>query len=326
MLINTRPLTAIGIALPFAVGGALLALRNVARALKGIRLNLILWRVAAALLLATGLTSLMTPIFNYAATGDPTANLYRLVWDYDRLGFCDECGRSGHTPEKAIRNLRLDLARWSSDLFGWTMPESLHNTLTENAGWWLGNGLSWILLPLGLVIGRRDRWTWLLMGTFAGLVGVHLLYWIGAQVYSARYYFEALPALALISAIPVTALARKVGRGAVYVVFALMIAASLIAYTPDRLRALWRFNNVGQDKIEALESLRDGRPVVIIVTGAERRSWRDWGTYMALTSPYLDSDIVAARDHGWERSQILARFPERQVIYLTPENVLLLGE
>jgi len=319
MLFNTRPLTAVGMALPFALGLAGMVLWRGIKTWwrRG-------WRPLLAFGAAAALTATMTPLFNAAATGSPTTNLYTLVWPYDQVGFGECCGRSGHTPEKGIRNTKADLALWSSDLFGWQMDADLHRSLEENAGWWLGRGVSWVLLPVGLIARRRSRWTWALLGTFAGLVGAHVFYWVGAQTYSARYYYEALPGLALISAAGFTGLARRVPRGPAYAVLAVMIAASLLGYTPARLGVLWRFNDIGQDDIAALRVLRDGRPVLILVTGEQPRSWREWGTYMALTSPYLDSDVVAARDRGWqgEREAILARLPGRQVLYLPPDNHL----
>ncbi len=335
MLVNTRPLTALGLALPFTLAAGLSLLRGVGRALAGPGARGLpggggtaVVRLGLAFAVAAGVVSALTPIYNQAAVGDPLGNLYTLVWEYDRLGFGPCCGRTGHTPEKALRNLRFDLALWSSDLFGWQMSEATHGWLQTHTGWWLGQGLSWAWLPVGLAAARRKRWAWLLAGMFAGLVGVHLLYWIGAQTYSARYYSEAIPALALLSAAGVTAAARRASRLGVYVLLSAMVTASLFAYTPERLAALWRFNNVGGHHIEALEALRDGRPALILVTGKAQRSWRDWGTFMALTSPYLDSELVAARDHGLEgeREAILERFPGRQVLYLLPDGTLQAGE
>jgi hypothetical protein len=61
---------------------------------------------------------------------------------------------------------------------------------------------------------------------------------------------------------------------------------------------------------------RDGdRPVLVLVHGNDVR-WRALGSLMALTSPYLDSEIVVAWDTlvPGMADEILARFPDRQVI------------
>ena len=245
------------------------------------------------------------------------------MWPYDRVGFGPAFGRNGHDLAAGFTNMRYDLAIWSGDTFGWQMPFDVFAGLTERAGWWLGQGLSWLLLPVGVIAARKRRWTWLLLGVFGGLVAVHLAYWIGAQSYSARYYSEAIPALALVSAAGITALARRIGRPLVYAALAVMILASLLGYTPARLTALWRFNNVGGDKLAALDALRDGRPVLIVVSGSATRSWRDWGAYMALTSPFLDSDVIAARTRDSATlDAVLRQFPGRQVLELPPDGVL----
>ncbi len=326
ILISTRPLTAAGLLLPFAVAATLTA-RTLYRRLRHQAIALPLRRAAGLAAILIGCAALAAsplPLHNAAATGDATANLYQFVWEYDQIGFGPDHGRYGHTPEGALRNMRQDLSLWSSDLFGWQMSPAFHDWLAGQTGWQLGAGISWLLLPIGLAASRRNPWAWLLSGMFLGLVAVHLLYWIGAQTYSARYYAEAIPALALISAAGVRALAGRFPARLIYGLLLAALSVSLLTYTPPRLAALWRLNDIGRDDIAALEDLRDGRPVLMLVTGAERRSWREWGTYMALTSPDLMSDVVAAREHGWpgELDAILARFPDRQIIILPPDGLL----
>lgn len=354
MLANTRPLTALGVFLPFALGGTLIAIHAVWPLLSkrdtwrylirivqaGPLARRIMWSgvrvwtsaqqprlvLAGLFALSAVVTLLLTPLYNTAATGNPTANLYRLVWDYDRIGFGPEIGRVGHTPARALENLQHDVALLGSDLFGWEMDTRLHDWLADNTGWIFGPGLS-LLLPLGgLIALRRQRWTWLLAGMAGGLATVHLLYWAWAHTYGPRYYAEAVPALALLAAAGLVALARRTRRHIIAGLLVVLIALSLLTYTPARLAPLWRLNNVGQDHIAALDTLRDDRPVLILVTGAQARSWRDWGTYMALTTPDLTSPVVAARVHGLpgQREAIQARFPDRQILELTPEGVLLL--
>jgi hypothetical protein len=183
--------------------------------------------------------------------------------------------------------------------------------------------MSWILLPFGLLIGWRKRWTWLLAGAALALVVVHLTYWIGSQRYSTRYYSEALTALALISALPLAWLIERTKRR--WVVYALLAAGliySLYVYSAPRINALYRFNFITPEPIEGVMARRVGdQPVLVIVTGSDVR-WRALGTLMSVTSPFLDSDIVV----GWDnlqpgvRDEILARFPDRQVIEMQAEG------
>ena len=192
---------------------------------------------------------------------------------------------------------------------------------------WLAFGLVWMLIPPFIFARIRKQknvisstWTWLLLGVIVGLIGTHLAYWIGSQRYSTRYYYEALSALAIISALPIAWLARRTGRLIVYPVFAAVLLWSLYGYSIPRITALRDFNFISADILEEIEARRIvDAPVLVIVTNApdELARWRAFGALMAVTDPYLDSDIVVAWDYApgsGVREQILADFPHRQVI------------
>jgi len=169
LLIVNRPLTAVGVTLPFVLWSGLRVLRA---ALDGWRsapekllptLQPLLLLAAIALLMSSAL-----PLFNYAATGDPTQNLYTLVWPYDRVGFGECCGRSGHTIVKGILHTRYDLSLTAADLFGWQaglITPQLVEHLQTRASYWPVMGLSFFILPFGLWVGFRTRWlrAWLLL-------------------------------------------------------------------------------------------------------------------------------------------------------------------
>ncbi|MBC7812561.1 MAG: glycosyltransferase family 39 protein [Burkholderiales bacterium] len=320
MVAIMRPLTAIGIATPFVLWSAMRLLRNLVRGRKPFVATL---RPLIALGIVAILIALTIPLHSYLATGNPRTNLYTLVWDYDQVGFGECCGRNGHTLEKGIRQARFDLSLMAADLFGWQLqpltPEMITHLLNE-ADYWPGTGLSWILLPFGLLIGIKKRWTWLLVGVTLALIGVHLAYWIGSQRYSTRYYFEALTALTLISALPLAWLVRRLPRIAgPIVVYGGLLAAlvyGLNAYSTPRINTLYRFNRVGQELIAEVQARRfTDRPALVIINGTDVR-WRAFGSLMAVTSPYLDSDIVAAWNYGDDalHAEIVALFPDREVI------------
>ncbi len=382
-VIANRPLTGVGVALPFIAWSGVRLLR----ALRESRVSV--WhrlRPLLALSVVAILLSAVIPIYNYAATGDAGQNLYTLVWDYDSVGFGECCGRSadrgegGHNLERGVRHMRFDLSLMAADLFGWQIgqitPEAETHFLLEGDYYPLV-GISWILLPVGLLIAYRRRsiwialwllvgygwlwlifnvnnaewarnptaswlwlgvaalwlvaplfvlwrapqptratWTWLLVSVALGLIGAQLTYWIGSQRYSTRYYYEALAVLALLSALPVAWLARRFGRIPVYALFAVALLYSLYFYSQPRISALYRYNQISREQIAQVEARREGdRPVLVLVEGGSVR-WRAFGTLMSVTSPYLDSDIIAAWDYGATgvRDAILERFPDRQVI------------
>jgi 4-amino-4-deoxy-L-arabinose transferase-like glycosyltransferase len=394
MVMANRPLTAVGVALPFIAWSLARLLREIAR-----RDALGFARVLRPLVLIGVLgiiLSLSIPLYSYAAVRDPSENLYTYVWEYDRIGFGECCGRSrDHNLERAIRHARFDLSLTAADLFGWTVdlregrspfPEftaELQDHLRTEGDYFPLTGISWALLPFGIGVGFRRKspwiliwlvigiawilfplkynnaeltrshdfsylwlivlmiwvavplfvmaltdqpsrmaWTWLLVGVAVGIIGMQTTYWIGSQRYSTRYYFEMLAALSLLTALPLAQIARHFSRWLVYGLVALLIAYSLHFYSIPRISALHGFNNITRAYIEAMETRRDGnRPVLILVEGDDVR-WRAYGSFMALTNPYLDSDVVAAWNFGDAdtRDQLIAMFPDRQVIEMQAEQ------
>lgn len=382
MVVISRPLTAIAIAAPFVVMSAQRVLKAVPSLLRQRHIALITPHLLLAL--ATALISLAIPLFNATATGDPAKNLYTLVWNYDRIGFGECCGRNVHRLEKAFNHTRFDLSLTAADLFGWQI-EPVNNAMRDHwlneADTYPGTGLSHLLLPLGVWVGitagggwrrgrwlvlwaivmlswyfgarglpsdvlsrpdfswlwvlvalggillplwwinaPRPRWTWVLWSLVLGIILVQMTYWIGSQRYSTRYYYEALAAAALLAALPIAWLARRAPRRWwVYIPFAAILLYSLYAYSTPRINVLYRYNRIGAEVIAEVNARRDGQPALVIVTGPGSGDgqvrWRAMGSLMAVTSPFLDSDIVVAWNYAdGVREQIIARFPDRRII------------
>lgn len=390
MVLINRPLTGVGVAIPFVIISGLRLLRAAYRRLvpaTNLRTsNAPLMRLfvpLALLAFAALVVSVAIPLYNHATTGDASQNLYTLVWSYDRVGFGENFGRNGHTIIKGIRHTRFDLSLTAADLFGWQfepVTDALKTHLATSASFWPPIGLSFFILPIGLFIGLRSlwgrvwlavalvwliyplaqdmdflrdsesqitiwllliitwmlippliatirpntrlQWTWLLLAVPATLVFFHLAYWVGSQRYTTRYYFEGLSAAALIGALPVAWLARRMNRPLVFGAFALVLLWSLITYSLPRIDALHRFNFIGPEVADDVrERLNGDQPALVIVTGArEDVRWRAFGSLMAYTSPFLDSDIVVAWDYAPGtniRDLILENHPDRQVIEMS---------
>jgi hypothetical protein len=237
------------------------------------------------------------------------------------------------------------IASWSLGALGWALLPAhlatpvLGRTVAQWLGmasdasvhpgfswFWIVAALLWLLVPLPLLErwqSPRASYTWVFAAIALATVIVQMTYWIGAQRYGPRYYFGALSSAALLSALALAGLARVLGRRGWVVLGALLLLSvlGLVRYSLPRIATLYRFNQISPALIEGAEARRDGeRPVVVIVngpnSGPERVRWRSYGSLMAVTSPYLDGEIVAARDPGTLREQILARFAGRQVIDL----------
>ncbi|MBE2267395.1 MAG: glycosyltransferase family 39 protein [Anaerolinea sp.] len=447
ILIASRPLTGLAVALPVIVWSVIRLVRAVAEGVKrrtevkGLRteknsvaaieiedserlslspqssvLSPFLLTLTPLLVLGviTILISLSVPLYNHAAVGDPFANLYRLVWDYDRIGFGTGYGRNGHTLQKAYNHSRFDLSLTAADLFGWqigTITDENGNVepeivtqLTTEADYWLRTGVSWVLIPFGLIVAfrrrtlavfawfavlyawirfapefqggaqmtnpyfawiwvfaafawvlapflvmrdRRTVWSWILVAVTLSVLGFQLTYWIGSQRYSTRYYYEALTAVCIISALPVAWLIRaRTGQRAamevqneaeaklllspqssvlsslIALAFAALLLYSLFAYSLPRIGVLRGFNNVNQSWIAQVEERAGNQPALVIINGSNVR-WRAFGSLMASTSPYLDSPIIAAWNFNGSdatRERLLSLFPDRHVIDMDAEE------
>jgi len=154
-----RPLTAVGIGTPFIIWSAIRVLNalfdrdhhyNLIRRTSQTLTPLVVLSVVTIVIASA------VPIYNNAATGDPTRNLYTFVWDYDQLGFGECCGRNGHTLERGIRHTRFDLSLTAADTFGWQIgdiDEDVENHLLLESDYFPNIGLSFVLLPFGILAG-----------------------------------------------------------------------------------------------------------------------------------------------------------------------------
>lgn len=301
LLALTRPFTAVALAAPFAVHGIWIALRGPVAARH---------RLAMVALPALGL-SLVLPLWQYAVTGDPLTNPYTLWWPYDRVGFGPGIGVTGeHTPGQAWNNTRLSLYAGSVDLFGWA-------------------GLSYALLPFGLIALACQRAAWLVAAIPFALVAAYMLYWIGAWLFGPRYYFEALPSAALLSAagagwlagqphISWWSRARFVLTG---LVVGLLVAGNLIFYLPGRLASMKGLYQVHAEDLAPFLTPEARRlpPTLVIVYA--RRDWIEYGRLLDLASPALDSHFIFILNQGEAlNKQVIRSFPERFVWPYDPER------
>ncbi|MBI1258660.1 MAG: hypothetical protein GC204_14425 [Chloroflexi bacterium] len=225
----------------------------------------------------------------------------------------------------AYRRKAIFIVIWVAAALGWVefALNFQHGTLMQNPqfSWaWIITALIWLYLPLFFWRDRMRAWTWILWSAAIGLVVMQMAYWIGSQLYSTRYFYEGLTSIAIISALPLAWLARRISRPLIYGLLALALAYSMYFYSIPRISVLHGFNFINQTRIDDALARRTGdQPVLVLIDGASVR-WRAIGPFMALTSPYLNSDVVGAWNYegtdGKVRQQILDRFPDRQVIEL----------
>ncbi len=310
----TRPLTAVGLAIPFAGHGLWLLWRAD-------------WPTRRRLLLVAGLAAGMGSLlfwWQYTVTGSPFTNPYTLWWPYDKIGFGPGVGvkPGGHTLSQGWFNTQVNLAAAGFDLFGW-------------------GPISWILLPFGVLAARRSRPAWLAGASFVSLVIVYMAYWIGAQLFGPRYYYEALPALAIFSAAgafwlagaaqdPQAGAPSPAGRAgerflcyrrlAVAALLTFLVAINLVFYLPIRLEGMRNLYTINRAALQPFQTpAAQALTPALVIVHSDR--WMSYGNLLELEDTFLGSPFIFAWSLTDDMDRaIAALYPNRTILhYYTDE-------
>ena len=300
LLALTRPLTAVGVGLPFFIHGLILLVRG----------N---WRGRGQVLAVGGITLAIGTLFlawQYGVTGNPFTDPYTLWWPFDKIGFGPGVGiyPGGFTPRIALRDTLIMLRATWEDLFGWKT-------------------YSWLFLPFGIWAMRRKKAAWLALGVFVSLVVAYMLYWAQVTRYGPRYYYEGVPALAMVSAAGILWLAERAKSGGWRLarlillggLVAGLVTYNLAVYMPKRNIELYGLYGVYRDKLapfQSEEALSYTPALVFVNVG---KNFTDYAQLLQLEDPWSTTPFIFAESVNPVRDSILAsHFPGRQVIYYSP--------
>ncbi len=308
VLIISRPLTALGVAIPFGIHGIILLLRGD---------SIVRKRVLAMGSIVLLIGSLHF-IWQFVLTGDPWRNPYTLWWVYDKLGFGLGHGvtEGGHNLTLAWNHTKFSLNAGYSDLFGW-------------------GKFSWFFLPLGLWAARKRKMAWLIMAIFPTLIVIYAAYWVGAWLFGPRYYYEALPGLALLTATGIAYLAgwpltpgevyqrrfswQRLRPLAVTGLVTLLIAANVIFYIPQRLGSMRGLFGVNSSQLAPFltADAQDLTPALVVV---HTENWREYAVLLELSDPFLETPFIFIFSRGSDADDSAASyFPERTVWHYYPD-------
>lgn len=302
LLVLSRPLTALGVILPFTIEAIFILVGKDTCKKRNV-------------LLVSLIIALFIPLFflwQFILTGDPLRNPYTFVWPYDTVGFGPGIGRQpgGYQPSIAIKNARASLYVGMFDLFGWL-------------------NYSWLFLPLGSLVLIKNRRACLVSSTLLTVVAAYGLYWIGSDLLGPRYYFEALPACVLLTAASFDFLLGKLPSVTgfafwqrfstwrtliVSIILCFFIISPVLFYLPVRLP---RFLNLYGASAERLLPFKNANkpgiaPALIIVHITQ--SWTDYSALTELSNPYFDSPLVFSLSKGKEMDAVAASmFPGRYI-------------
>lgn len=311
LLILTRPLTAVGVCLPFTLHGVYLFVKGDRQTRRRLLVFVTLVLLFGGLLF----------FWQYAVTGDPLLNPYTLWWPYDKIGFGPGYGHteSGHSWKLARINTRFSLFVGRHDLFGW-------------------GDYSWIFLPFGLlVVFYKRNWKALpAAAVFPCLIFVYIFYWIGSHLFGPRYYYEGLYSLTLLSAVGIGFLAgwpvspdaawkpftgwRKARPLSMTVLLVLLVSVTVFFYIPIRVGGMHGLYGVTRSRLTPFLSSQAQALTPALVFVYPNR-WTEYGTLLELETPFLDSPFIFVMNAGLKTKAVLEEaYPLRTIIEYYPNQ------
>ncbi len=311
LLAFTRPLTALGVSLPFLPHAAILWFREGWSTRR---------RLLVFALIVLCVSSLIF-VWQWAVTGDPLFNPYTLWWDYDKVGFGPGVGRLevGHSLHQARINTEHSLWVGWHDYFGW-------------------GRFSWIFLPFGALALLRARLAKALpvLLVFPSLVVIYLAYWIGSSLFGPRYFYEGLYSLTIASAAGIAFLAGwpihpgepwmdRLGWARarpllITALVALLLSANLLFYTPIRLGGMHGLYGISRDRLAPFQSAQaQGMIPALVIVHPDR--WTEYGSLLELTDPFLNTPFLVVISVGDNADAALAAdYPDRAVYHYYPDR------
>lgn len=326
MLFITRPLTAVGIGAPFAVWALVDVLLERGR-LRQYALMAGVFLPFVALLLG----------YNQLTTGDPLKSAYELWWSFDKIGFGDGIGISGHHDVgQGLHFTRMNVEMLADYLYGWParlslLPGALAVLVAGVRVVWVGAGRlrARIRHSAPPETDARAlaalRWDLVLFAMILTLVTVHIAYPTPGQMYGPRYYFEALPAFTLLSARgvllfaeylagevqSVTGAHRRLEQAAGTLAIVAVAALSLYGafhFSGDEMRSYRGWNGVDGTDLRTVQAADLDNAVVFVTL----TKWHEYAPFFIQNSPALDTNVVYAIDLGeYADRDAMAAFPGR---------------
>jgi len=317
LLVLARPLTAVGVLLPFAVWSLWRLWRCPT------------WRPIALCYAAGGLLgSIGLLAYNRLTTGNPFLFGYELWWPFDKVGFGSGISPDGrHTLAEGILNTRSNIQLLEEVLYGWPGDLDLLPAL-------LGIVVAVIRLALhplrqfsySRAVPLDVAFDLALAAQATTLIAVHVAYWTPGQMYGPRYNFEALGAIVLLSARGLLAIAAGVRWLWRLVTLRHDVPEPLVASGALLLATLagwgffvtaipwWRsfsgWYDIHAEPARTVAAQAPPNSVVLLPI----TSWTEYAPYFVRNSPLLDSSVLFARDLGARNREMLAAFPDRLVI------------
>jgi len=299
LLCLTRPLTGIGLLLPFAIASLSNSYRQYSQnpnpgTFKKEATDLLC--IAVPLVIAFGILLL----FNQRTTGNALVTGYELFGGAaHNPGFGLAPGGKKHTISQALGNTIEQFIMLNRHVFGWPIPS-----------------LFFIILLVGY--RKLESWDYLFLSSFASLLVAYSTFWYYENFYGPRYMYESIGLLALLTARGIRELFDFSERSRTYItgnnilLSAVLILWGLLSFRGDALRRLHHWHKAA-DQILAVraKNINEG----IIAFGPKV----PFAAALALNEPNLKNDplwIVWAPPE----ELVLERFPNRKIYVVEQDD------
>ncbi len=265
-------------------------------------------------------------LFNLSTTGDLFTLPRNLFNPNDRWGFGDVGPNGQHTLAAGLENTDENLTLLQFDLFGWPPLAAL------------------AVVGMPFLLGRANRFDALLALCAGGFVVAYVGYFYSGIALGPRYYFEAVPALALLAArgvqscvqrlreLGLTRRAAWAGAGAVLLV---LCGWTLSYYLPHAIERRMDFGAIGNGKrlvmpfvattLSGPRLIGVDPPALVLVSNGDVFKSLSALNCPLLEDAYLDQCPVLLVDSNVADAEkdLYARFPGRAVWLIDTQGDLV---
>lgn len=264
-------------------------------------------------------------LYQYAVTGSPWQDPRLLFWAYDRPGFGPTLGLASNVLQiELVEDLPIISRGYDPSLppRGHTLARGLHNlnnnwsALNQHLfGWLPFMTFSFVWL---LFLRRPTRRDGIWLAAAFCLILAHVAYWHSGIMYGPRYLYIALPAFILLTVRGVDAAARFPSRfpqarqKAILFILLLLILGNIVLYLPAQFKLHQGYNFISRAGLD-LVATQAIRPALVFITG-DNSLWWEYGQFFSGNTPWLDGEIIYARDLGDAANrQLIELYPERHI-------------
>lgn len=302
---NARMLTAVGVAIPYAVYGIFLIIKNPRTYFPRFTVMFLGFLIFLGILLG----------FNYRTNGHPFLFGYEVLHGKQHnLGFGRGVWGPPHTPLKGLVQNLNDLNAINKYLFEWCIPSTIFAVLL-------------------FMYSGRSKWDYILVSSVFSLSFVYFFYWYQGWCFGPRFAYESTLPLVILTA-------RGIIHGPKFlqdmrgpdendnfhnirfglyltIVFCMLIAlfVNVPVLAKHYSNSYWGVNTEVQKAVK-----REKISNAVIFVGSY------YGSVLAENSPLLDSDIIYVRDLGSKNTTMMKYYPDRSYYLADSSNVQEIGD